>query len=100
MLVDGKRVAGMINDAAELRVVKLKGTAADPVQPFARNSEGADRVENPQKADPNIGVAHLAQLGMIGGETLLGPRTVVAPGKLEVRLVTQFRAQETAGGDK
>src|SRR5262245_15816593 len=100
MLVDGQRLAGVIDDAAQLGIVKLKYRAANPVQPFARNTQRAHGVEDTQKPDANVGMTELAQLGVIGGEALLWLGAIITPGKLQVAPVAVLGPQQTTGGNK
>src|SRR5689334_21477754 len=100
MLVDGERLAGMIDDAAQLGVMKLKRPTTQPVQPFARDAERTNGVKHTDKAYAHIGITDLAQAGVIGRKSLLRRAAVVVPGKRQIVLIAPLRAQQAAGGNK
>ena len=97
VLVDGQRMAGVVDDAADVGVVELEAAPADPVQPRARDAERAHRVEHAEEAHAHVGVREAAQLLLVGREALLGPGAVVGPGELLVARIAHVGAQQAAG---
>ena len=69
VLVDGQRMAGVVDDAANVGVVELEAAPADPVQPGARDASDPHRVEHAEEPHARFRVGDTAQPLPVGRES-------------------------------